>query len=117
MLWQLLVAWVLETAEQFLAVETLPLVALLPVLAVSAVAADPVRSASRVEKGSKAHLLILLILSKLLGLILLLLSRLLSLGCRLGELCLGVHLLYFCKIGVPETVSSVDELALLGAPT
>ena len=71
----------LETAEQFLAVEMPLLVALLLVLAVSAVAAGLVRNALRIDKGSKAHLLKLLILCKLLGLILLLLSRLLPLGC------------------------------------
>lgn len=113
----MLVASVLETAKQLPGIGTPPLVALLLVLAVFAVAAGFVRGACGTDKRSKAHLLVLLILCELFRLILFLLSRLLSLGCRLGKLCLGMHLLYLCEIGVPETVSPVDELKLFGAPT
>ena len=70
-----------------------------------------------VDKGIEVHLLILLILRKFLRLVLLLLSRLLSLGCRLRKLCLGMHLLHLRKVGVPEIVSPINELAFLGAPT
>ena len=85
----------------------LPLLLLLNLLEVHAV----------IDKGIEAHLLILLILGKFLRLVLLLLSRLLSLGCRLRKLCLWMHLLHLCKVGVPEIVSPIDELAFLGAPT
>ena len=113
----MLVASVLGTVEQLLAIGAPRLVALLLVLVVSAVAAGIVKGACGVNKGRKAHLLVLLILCELLRLILLLLSCLLSLGCRLGKLCLRMHLLYLCEIGVPEVVSPIDELALFGAPT
>ena len=113
----MLVASVLGTAKQLLAMGTPRLVALLLVLVVFAVAAGFVRGACGTDKGSKAHLLVLLVLCELLRLIFFLLSRLLSLGCRLGKLCLGMHLLYLCEIGVPEIVSPVDELILFGAPT
>lgn len=107
----------LGTAGQLLAVGTPRLFALLLVLVVSAVAAGFVRGACGIDQRSKTHLLVLLILCKFLWLILLLLSGLLSLGCRLGKLGLGMHLLYLCEIGVPETVSLIDELALFYAPT
>lgn len=113
----MLVASVLGTAEQSLAIGPTRLVALLLVLVVFAVAAGFVRGACGVDKGSNAHLLVLLILCELLRLILLLLSRLLPLGCRLGKLCLGMHLLHLCEIGIPEIVSPIDELALFSAPT
>lgn len=58
----------------------LPVVLLL-VLVVSAVAAGSVSAACGIDKGSRTHLLVLLILCKLLWLILFLLSRLLPLGC------------------------------------
>lgn len=80
----MLVASALATAEQSLAIGRPWLFVLLLVLVVSAVAVVFVSRACGINQGSKAHLLILLILCKLLWLILLLLSRLLSLGCRLG---------------------------------
>lgn len=113
----MLVASVLGTAEQSLAIGRPWIFVLLLVPVVSAVAVVYVSHARRIDGGSKAHLLVLLILCELLRLILLLLSCLLSLGCRLGKLCLRMHLLYLCKIGVPENVSPIDKLALLGAPT
>ena len=70
-----------------------------------------------IDEGIEAHLLILLILRELLRLVLLLLSHLLSLSCRLRKLCLGMHLLNLCKIGVPEIVSPINQMAFLGAPT
>lgn len=69
------------------------------------------------EGGIKADLLVLLILCKFLRLVLLLLGCLLSLGGRLGKLCLRMHLLHLCEVRVPDTVSPIDELALSGAPT
>lgn len=110
------VASVLGTAEESLAIELPRLFGLLLVLVVSAVAAGCVRGACEIDRGS-THLLVLLILCELLRLILLLLSRLLSLRCRLRKLCLGMHLLYFCEIGVPGFVSPIDELDLCPAPT
>lgn len=113
----MLVALVPGTVRQSLAVGTSRLVALLLVLAVSAVAAESVRGAGGIDQGRKAHLLVLLILCKLLRLVLLLLSRLLSLGCRLGKLGLGMHLLYLGEIGVPEIVSRIDRFIFFAAPT
>ena len=114
----MLVASVLEMAEPLLGFEK-PwwLVVLLLVLVASAVAIGFVRLTFAIDKEIKAHLLVLLILCELLRLILLLLSRLLSLGCRLGELCLRMHLLYLCKIGIPDIVSPIDEINFLGVPT
>ena len=86
-----------------------PLVGLLLVLVVSAVAAELVRGAVQDRPRKKAHLLVLLILCELFRLILLLLCRLLSLGRRLRKLCLGMHLLYLCKIGVPKMISPIDQ--------
>lgn len=85
----------------------LPLLLLLSLLEVHA----------SIDERIEAHLLILLILRELLRLVLLLLSSLLSLSCRLRKLCLGMHLLHLCKVGVPEIVSPINELGFLGAPT
>ncbi len=55
-----------------------------------------------------SYLVVLLILRELFWLVLLLRSLLRTLGWRLRELSLGVHLLYFGKIRVP-----VIELAMV----
>lgn len=87
-----------------------PLLVALPLVLVAfAVAAGFVRGECRINKGNITHLLVLLILCEFLRLVLLLLSRLLSLGCRLGELGLRMHLLYLGEIRIPETISSMGE--------
>ena len=112
----MLVGSVLEAVGQLPAVGVLLLFALPPPV-VSAVATIFVRRASGIDKGSKTYLLVLLILCELLRLVFLLLSRLLSLCCRLGQLCLGMHLLDFGKIGVPEIISAIYKPTLFGART
>lgn len=112
----MLVGSVLEAVGQSPAVGVLLLFAP-PLPVVSAVATIFVRRTNGIDKGNKSYLLILLILCKFLRLVFLLLSRLLSLGCRLGQLCLGMHLLDFGKIGVPEIISAIYEPTLFGART
>ena len=112
----MLVGSVLEVVGQSLAIGVLLLFAL-PLPAVFAVATIFVRRSNGTDNGNKSYLLILLILCKLLRLVFLLLSRLLSLGCRLGQLCLGMHLLDFGKIRVPKIISAIYESTLFRART
>ena len=112
----MLVGSVLEVVGQLSAIGVLLLFALL-LPAVFAVARIFVRRTDGTDKGNRSYLLILLILCELFRLVFLLLSRLLSLGCRLGQLCLGMHLLDFGKIGVPEIISAIYESTLFGART